>query len=199
MCDINGATKDALDIVLKAEDNDDKIRTYFIEINDALAKTVTQSSTETYGNAVAFGITSAILADNWDNPFAWFMALVTAGAYHLLGKVTAIPLGDKAEKEAKIVATNLYDSYISLVKNNKDSNLTIQTDKSKLDTFTKENFENILTKLPSDANLTIAHNGGDYTIDVNTSKKEIDINSSVNLNEKNKESENLKINLKGPK
>ncbi len=69
------------------------------------------------------------------------------------------------------MATNLYDSYISLVKNNKDSNLTIQTDKSKLDTFTKENFENILTKLPSDANLTIAHNGGYYTIDINTSKK----------------------------
>lgn len=80
-------------------------------------KTVAQSSTETYGNAVAFGIASAILAENWDNPFAWFMAVVTAGAYHAFGKVTAIPLGDKAEKEAKIVAANLYDSYIDLVKN----------------------------------------------------------------------------------
>ena len=78
---------------------------------------MTQSSTETYGNAVAFGIASAILAENWDNPFAWFMAVATAGAYHAFGKVTAIPLGDKAEKEAKIVAANLYDSYIDLVKN----------------------------------------------------------------------------------
>lgn len=65
LCDLNGATKDALNIVVKAEDSDDKIRTYFIEINGALAKTVAQSSTETYGNAVAFGIASAILAENW--------------------------------------------------------------------------------------------------------------------------------------
>ena len=191
LCDLNGATKDALNIVVKAEDSDDKIRTYFIEINGALAKTVAQSSTETYGNAAAFGITSAILAENWDNPFAWFMAVVTAGAYHAFGKVTAIPLGDKAEKEAKIVAANLYDSYIDLVKNDKDGNLTIQTDKSEIDTFTKENMENILIKLPSDANLTIVHSGGNYAIDINASKKEININSSINLNEKNKESENF--------
>lgn len=191
LCDLNGATKDALNIVVKAEDSDDKIRTYFIEINGALAKTVAQSSTETYGNAAAFGITSAILAENWDNPFAWFMAVVTAGAYHAFGKVTAIPLGDKAEKEAKIVAANLYDSYIDLVKNDKDGNLTIQTDKSEIDTFTKENMENILIKLPSDANLTIVHSGGNYAIDINASKKEINIDSSINLNEKNKESENF--------
>ena len=119
------------------------------------------------------------------------MAVVTAGAYHAFGKVTAIPLGDKAEKEAKIVATNLYDSYIDLVKNDKDGNLTIQTDKSEIDTFTKENMENILIKLPSDANLTIVHSGGNYAIDINASKKEINIDSSINLNEKNKESENF--------
>ena len=191
LCDLNGATKDALNIVVKAEDSDDKIRTYFIEINGALAKTVAQSSTETYGNAVAFGIASAILAENWDNPFAWFMAVVTAGAYHAFGKVTAISLGNKAEKEAKIVAANLYDSYIDLVKNDKDGNLTIQTDKSEIDTFTKENMENILIKLPSDANLTIVHSGGNYAIDINASKKEINIDSSINLNKKNKESENF--------
>ena len=55
----------------------------------------------------------------------------------------------------------------------------------------KENMENILIKLPSDANLTIVHSGGNYAIDINASKKEININSSINLNEKNKESENF--------
>ena len=101
MCGINGATKDALDIVVKAEDNDDKIRTYFIEINGALAKTVTQSSTETYGKAVSFGITSAILADNWNNPFAWFMLLLQLVHITCLVKLQQFRLEIKQKKKQK--------------------------------------------------------------------------------------------------